>query len=91
MKSAHWVFAARTELMKLAWNSGGKAFDLASLENLDAIWNEIGRDLGRQSLVVYQPSPGARDWRALEVFDGARRLRAPTGLAVGARNAGDSP
>ncbi|MFA6958737.1 MAG: VWA domain-containing protein [Thermoanaerobaculia bacterium] len=91
MKSAHWVFAARTELMKLAWNSGGKAFDLASLENLDAIWNEIGRDLGRQSLVVYQPSPGARDWRALEVFDGARRLRAPSGLAVGAGNAGASP
>jgi len=83
MRSAHWVFQARTELMKIARRSGGMAYDLASLDNLDAIWNEIGHDLGRQSLVVYQPSPGARDWRALEVFDGTRRLRAPSGLAVG--------
>jgi VWFA-related protein len=82
MQSARWVFAARTELMKIAWNSGGKAFDLTSLQGLAAIWDEVGDDLGKQSLVVYHPASGAREWRAIEVFDGTKRLRAPSGIAV---------
>jgi hypothetical protein len=82
-KSVHWVFAARTELMKVAWASGGKSFDLTSLENLGAIWDEIGSDLGRQSLVVYRPTRGTREWRSIEVFDGRNRLRSPSGIAVG--------
>jgi hypothetical protein len=89
MSSAKWLFMARTELMKIAWNSGGKAFDLPSLGNLASIWDDVGDDLGRQSLVVYQPVPGAREWRSIEVFDGKKRLRAPSGLAVAAEKPDD--
>ena len=81
-RSTQWVFAARTELMKIAWNSGGKAYDLTSLEQLEAIWNEIGDDLRKQFLVVYQPAPGSQEWRSIEVLDGRKRLRAPSGIAV---------
>jgi VWFA-related protein len=91
MRNARWLFLARTELMKIARRSGGKAFDLGSLENLAGFFDEIGRDLERQSLVVYQPSRSARDWRTIEVFDGARRLRAPTGLAVGGEEPAAQP
>ena len=68
--------------MKVARSTGGKAYDLTSLEKLESIWNDIGEDLKRQFLVVYQSATNDREWRSIEVFDGKKRLRAPSGIAV---------
>ncbi|MBI2213280.1 MAG: VWA domain-containing protein [Acidobacteria bacterium] len=81
-KSAHWIFAARTELMRIAGSTGGKAWDMTSLARLESIWNEIGDDLQRQYLVAYQPASSEKEWRSIEILDGGKRLRAPSGLAV---------
>lgn len=91
MRSARSVFTARTELMRIGWSTGGKAYDMRSLEKLESIWNEIGQDLQKQFLVVYRPAPGGEEWRSIEVFDGRKRLRAPSGLAVAPERPAEEP
>jgi VWFA-related protein len=79
---------AQRELAKVSTNSGGKAFRLRSLDQLSSIWNEIGVDLRKQSLVIYRTDPAGPEWRPLELsLAGGRRVRAPAGVYV----AGDSP
>ncbi len=82
--NAEIVYGARRELVTLSKRSGGKAFSLRSLEGLSDIWNEIGADLRKQSLVLFRTEPGAEDeWRTIEVSakDGGT-LRAPAGVYV---------
>lgn len=82
--SAHEiVYLAQRSLKNLSRSSGGKAFDLQSLDELESIWGEIGEDLRRQSLVIYRTKPVGSEWRPLEVaLKGGGRLRAPSGVYV---------
>jgi VWFA-related protein len=82
--NAEIVYSAQRELATLSKRSGGKAFSLRSLEGLGEIWNEIGADLRKQSLVLFRTEPGAEDeWRTIEVSaKGGGTLRAPAGVYV---------
>jgi VWFA-related protein len=87
--NAEIVQRAQRGLASLAERSGGKSFRLRSLDGLGEIWNEIGADLRKQSLVLFRTEPGAEDeWRTLEISaktGGA--LRAPAGVFVTGRGA----
>jgi VWFA-related protein len=77
------AFAGRQELARISANSGGKAFKLRSLDQLSSIWNEIGADLRKQSLVIYRTDSTGPEWRTLQLsIKGGRRIRAPSGVYV---------
>jgi VWFA-related protein len=80
---------AQRALATLAKRSGGKAYELESLDKLRDIWNEIGADLRRQSLVLFRTEPGAEDeWRKLEISSKhGGTLRAPAGVYVTGKGA----
>jgi VWFA-related protein len=82
--NAEIAYRAQRELATFSKRSGGKAFYLRSLEGLGEIWNEIGADLRKQSLVLFRTEPGAEDeWRTIEVSaKGGGTLRAPAGVYV---------
>jgi VWFA-related protein len=74
---------AQRELTSLTEKSGGRVFRLESLDGLSHIWNEIGADLRKQSLVLFRTSAGAADeWRTLEISAKGSALRAPAGVFV---------
>ena len=87
--TAKLILAAQRELATLAMRSGGKAFSLESFDKLSTVWNDIGADLRKQSLVLFRTEPGAGDeWRTLDISakDGGA-LRAPAGVFVTGRGA----
>ncbi len=70
-------------LRRLTRSTGGKTFNLDSLEKLESIFAEIGEDLRKQSLVIYQTEPSASEWRPVEVsLRGRGSLRSPEGVYV---------
>lgn len=74
---------AQRALAQLSKSTGGRAFDLESLDQLDSIWAAIGEDLRKQSLVIYQTRPAGSEWRTLEMsLKGGGKLRAPAGVVV---------
>jgi VWFA-related protein len=74
---------AKNELAGLSKRTGGKAFEMRSLEELSAHWSDIGADLRRQSLVIYRTSGAGAEWRPLEVsVKGRGPVRAPSGVFV---------
>ncbi len=73
---------ATKPLMALSKRTGGKAFEMKSLEALGAHWNEIGADLRRQSLVIYRTGTAGEEWRALDISVKGRPVRAPSGVFV---------
>jgi VWFA-related protein len=74
---------AHSDLARLGRSSGGKVFRVRSLDQLGAIWSEIGADLRKQSLVVYRTDPAGDAWRTLQLsIRGGGRLRAPSGVYV---------
>lgn len=76
-------------LRRVTRSTGGRMFDLESLETLEAIWEEIGADLRKQSLVIYRTEPSGSEWRPIEVsMKGAGRLRAPAGVYVAGETRG---
>jgi VWFA-related protein len=81
------VAAAQRTLASLAKRSGGKVFQLRSLEELRGIWNAVGADLRKQSLVLFRTDAGAKDeWRTLQITaKGSGALRAPAGVFVTGR------
>ncbi|HEX6097182.1 MAG TPA: VWA domain-containing protein [Thermoanaerobaculia bacterium] len=85
--NAEIAYRAQRELAAFAKRSGGKAFSLNSLDRLGEIWNEIGADLRKQSLVLFRTEPGAGDeWRPLQIsVKGGGELRAPAGVYVTGR------
>lgn len=73
----------RRRLEGLGRNTGGLVFDLESLDRLSSMWNDIGEDLRRQSLVIYRTEPSAQEWRRIEIsMRGEGQLRAPEGVYV---------
>ncbi|MGH9457209.1 MAG: VWA domain-containing protein, partial [Thermoanaerobaculia bacterium] len=69
-------------LKRIAEMSGGRTFELASLDALDAIWRRIQLDVDTRYLLVY-PTPLDPDaWRPVEVATGRNgsRVRAVKGL-----------
>lgn len=87
--NAEIAYRAQRELAAFAKRSGGKAFFLESLDKLGEIWNEIGGDLRKQSLVLFRTEPGAEDeWRGLTISaKNGGELRAPAGVFVSGRGA----
>lgn len=78
----------RRALMALSERTGGKAFEMRSLQNVGALWNEIGADLERQSLVIYRTDTAGAEWRTLDVtVRGGAKVRAPAGVYVTADDA----
>ena len=71
-------------LMALSKRTGGKAFVMEALENLAALWDEIGNDLRRQSLVIYRTATAGQEWRTVEIAANGRPVRAPSGVFVSA-------
>jgi len=77
------VDKAQRALEQLSAKTGGRAFDLESLDQLESIWAAIGEDLRKQSLVIYQTSPKGTEWRTLALSRKAGgKLRAPAGVVV---------
>jgi len=67
---AHGLYQlARAELRRLADRAGGKVFPLKTFSQLDAIYAEIGAELGTLYSIGYYPTNARRDgtWRALRV------------------------
>lgn len=73
---------ARRELMRISRSTGGKAYNMSSLEKLESIWDKIGDDLRKQSLVIYRTVSAGNEWRPLKVTLGGREVRAPSGVYV---------
>lgn len=70
-------------VIDLSERTGGKAFEMTSLESLGAHWNEIGADLRRQSLVIYRTGSSGEEWQTLEISVKDRgHVRAPSGVFV---------
>lgn len=60
---------ARAELRRVAERTGGKVFPLKSFSRLNAIYEQIGAELGTFYSIGYYPTNARRDgtWRALRV------------------------
>ena len=82
LSDAELVRRTQMTLAKMSHSTGGQGHLVRSLEKLHSVWTAIGADLGKQWLVAYRPAASGDDWRSLEVFSGARRLRAPSGVQV---------
>lgn len=76
------AIGAKRELMRISRSTGGKAYNMTSLEKLGSIWDEIGKDLRKQSLVIYRTKSTGKEWRPLTVKLGGRAVRAPSGVYV---------
>lgn len=74
-------------LMALSKRTGGKAFEMKTLDGLGKLWDEIGADLRRQSLVIYRTATAGEEWRTLEITAKGRPVRAPSGVFVTAESA----
>lgn len=86
--AAQVIETAKKELMAISERTGAKAFDMRTLEDLGALWAEIGADLRRQSLLIYRTETAGAEWRPLEVsVKGGGAVRAPAGVYVTAREA----
>lgn len=77
---------AKNELLGLSKRTGGKGFEMKSLEGLDKLFAEIGADLRTQSLVIYRTDSAGAEWRPLELsVKGGGTVRAPSGVYVTAK------
>ncbi|MEO8382993.1 MAG: VWA domain-containing protein [Acidobacteriota bacterium] len=74
---------SQRELAVLSRVTGGRAFELRSLDQLESIWATIGEDLKKQSLVIYQTRPAGSEWRTLDIsLKNRGDVRAPAGVFV---------
>lgn len=77
---------AKNELLALSKRTGGKGFEMKSLESLGKLFAEIGADLRTQSLVIYRTDSAGTEWRPLELsVKGGGQVRAPSGVYVTAK------
>lgn len=70
------------KLLDFSRATGAKSFRLNSLDNLPEILEQIADDLRKQALVVYSPNPALPSWRAIEITEQGRPVRAPSGIYV---------
>jgi VWFA-related protein len=71
--------AARTELERLADETGGRLFVVASVRGLDRVYQQIEDDLRAQYLLVYQPpAQDTRQFRKVDVSIASPGLRVRT-------------
>jgi VWFA-related protein len=66
---SHLAVGDRGRLAKLAEETGGKSFFVASAAELDSAYATIAEDLRSRYLLAYQPSrpPHAGEWRPVEI------------------------
>lgn len=77
------INGARRQLIGLSKATGGIAFELRDLRELQKHWTAIAQDLARQSLVVYRAAETGPEWRPIELeAPGIRRIRAPAGAWI---------
>jgi VWFA-related protein len=74
--------ARLSALREIAEGTGGRAFDLTSIEELDAIWNRIQIDVDSRYLLTYHTPLDPSTWRPIKISSerSNTRVRSVRGL-----------